>query len=121
MTETDSGYERSDADARTVAAAGAALVLMLVLVLAAMFGLYRFLAERPRPFDVPRPPLAGARAPQPAPRLEVSPTAALAELRAREAEALTTYGWMDREAGIVRIPIERAMEMIARDGLPVRP
>lgn len=39
----------------------------------------------------------------------------LEELRTREQEELTTYGWVDKEKGTVRIPIERAMELVARD------
>lgn len=35
----------------------------------------------------------------------------LEEVRAADEEKLNTYGWVDREAGIVRIPVERAMEL----------
>jgi hypothetical protein len=35
----------------------------------------------------------------------------LAAVRQREADRLNTYRWLDRETGIVRIPIERAMEL----------
>lgn len=37
--------------------------------------------------------------------------AAKTELRRTEDEELSTYGWADREAGFVRIPIERAMAL----------
>jgi cytochrome c oxidase cbb3-type subunit III len=46
--------------------------------------------------------------------------APLAELRAAEDAALHSYGWVDRATGIVRIPIDRAMEVLAARGLPVR-
>lgn len=39
---------------------------------------------------------------------------AKAELRRAEDEELSTYGWADREAGFVRIPIERAMALEAQ-------
>ncbi len=45
----------------------------------------------------------------------------IADLRAREAELLGSYGWVDRTAGIVRIPIDRAMALVAVEGLPARP
>jgi uncharacterized membrane protein len=35
----------------------------------------------------------------------------LAELRAKEAEAATSYGWVDQNAGVVRLPLERAQEL----------
>jgi hypothetical protein len=34
---------------------------------------------------------------------------------------LETYGWVDRKNGITRIPIERATQLIAHEGLPARP
>ncbi len=32
-----------------------------------------------------------------------------------------SYGWVDQPAGVVRIPIDRAMELLAQRGLPTRP
>jgi hypothetical protein len=54
----------------------------------------------------------------PPPRLEVKPGASLVELRAAEAVDLNSYGWVDRNAGTVRIPIDRAMQLILERGLP---
>ena len=56
----------------------------------------------------------------PQPRLLVDEPANLADLRKHEHEMLTTYGWMDQSAGIVRLPIERAKDLILERGLPVR-
>ena len=39
----------------------------------------------------------------------------LAELREKEAREITSYGWVDQKAGVVRLPIDRAMELTARD------
>jgi len=36
---------------------------------------------------------------------------ALADLRAAEATALNTAGWVDQERGIVRLPIETALQL----------
>jgi hypothetical protein len=54
----------------------------------------------------------------PEPRLQVSPPADLDTFRAREEEALASYGWVNKSSGIVRVPIQRAMEIIAQKGLP---
>ncbi len=54
----------------------------------------------------------------PGPRLLASPTRKLAELRAAEKAWLGSYDWVDREAGVVRISIDRAMELIAVRGVP---
>ena len=45
----------------------------------------------------------------------------LADLHAREDLLLENYSWVDRSQGKVRIPIARAMELIAQSGLPVAP
>jgi len=65
-------------------------------------------------------PLAEETEPRPEPRLQETPALDLERLREREDETLSTYGWVDRQAGVVRIPIERAMEIVAREGLPKR-
>jgi hypothetical protein len=54
----------------------------------------------------------------PAPRLEADAARTLADLRAREDELLNGIGWVDRPAGIVRIPIDRAMTLVLERGLP---
>ncbi len=41
--------------------------------------------------------------------------ARLADLRAKEHAAATTYGWIDQSAGIVRLPIDRAMELTVKE------
>ncbi len=45
----------------------------------------------------------------------------VADLHAREDLLLDNYSWVDQSKGTVRIPIERAMELIAQRGLPVAP
>jgi hypothetical protein len=45
----------------------------------------------------------------------------MAEMHAREDLLLDNYTWVDRSSGKVRIPIARAMELIAKGGLPVAP
>lgn len=52
----------------------------------------------------------------PAPRLESDPAATRARYQARESRILDGYGWVDRKAGLVRIPIDQAMTIIAARG-----
>lgn len=56
----------------------------------------------------------------PAPRLQLDPKADLLALRAEEAKALGSYGWVDQAAGIAQVPIEKAKEMLLAKGLPAR-
>jgi hypothetical protein len=58
----------------------------------------------------------------PAPRLAVdNGNEDVADLHAREDILLDNYTWIDQSKGTVRIPIDRAMELIAQQGLPVAP
>lgn len=56
----------------------------------------------------------------PQPRLLVNEPMNLAEFTKREQEILHTYGWVDRSAGTVRIPIDKAKDLLMERGLPVR-
>jgi hypothetical protein len=56
----------------------------------------------------------------PTPRLQTDDgNQEIAEMHAREDLLLGYYSWVDRSSGKVRIPIARAMQLIAQHGLPV--
>jgi hypothetical protein len=57
----------------------------------------------------------------PAPALQRDPGFDLQKYRSAAESDLNGYGWIDRARGIVKIPIERAMTLLASRGLPVRP
>lgn len=54
------------------------------------------------------------------PRLQVDPAIDLDHLRAEENELLERYGWIDPKNGIARIPIDKAIEIVAEQRLPHR-
>jgi hypothetical protein len=54
----------------------------------------------------------------PNPRLQQNPRSDLDQVKDEEDRRIRSYGWVDRQAGIARIPIERAMDILARKGLP---
>jgi len=56
----------------------------------------------------------------PAPRIEEHPAIEIQQLHAQENSILSTYGWTNKKAGVVRIPIERAMELQLKRGFPTR-
>ena len=55
------------------------------------------------------------------PRLQVNPDRDIERLREAEAQHLGSYAWVDPAAGIVRIPIQRAMELVAAGDRPAGP
>jgi hypothetical protein len=68
----------------------------------AIFGLILLVAYLPKKVA---PPGDGVRTPE-------QRKAALAELVGKEQTATTTYAWIDKDKGVVRLPIERAMELV---------
>jgi hypothetical protein len=53
----------------------------------------------------------------PGPQLQADPNRDFQEMRRRETDLLGTYGWVDQSQGVIRIPIERAITMLAEKHL----
>jgi hypothetical protein len=88
--------------------AGLVLTLVLGLVLAAAFAFAFRHSEGPALAPIPSRP--------PPPRLETGGGQDLARVRADGARRLSAWGWVDRRAGVARIPIGRAMALTAQQG-----
>jgi hypothetical protein len=115
--ETRRGHEGTDADVGSLARLALLLIVVTLVVVAAILFLFRQIVSREAAGDAVPSPLAASPAPFEGPRLEVDPEEALRNRRIREEEVLTSYGWVDRERGVVRIPIERAKELLVERGL----
>jgi len=116
------GHEERDVRARPVvlAALGLAVICIVAGVLMhLLFNLFASMASYQSAVPSPLAGVYGQKAP-PAPRLQTAPLQDLTTLRARDAALLDGYGWVNREDGIVRIPVERAIEVLAARGLPAR-
>lgn len=116
-------YEKRDLRTSSVLWGGAIVLAVTVAAFGCMWLLWASLLARERAASPPAHPLAAsvAREQPPAPRLQSSPRVDLLALRAQEDAALGSYGWLDKNQGTVRIPIERAMQLLAERGLPARP
>jgi hypothetical protein len=108
-THKPTPYEASDADPRLVGSIAAGIALFVIVAPLVLFAVYP--GARGHPVFVGQPTLP------PEPRLQVDPSRDLAKLRADEDSLLATYGWIDRNAGVVRIPIDRAMALTADRGI----
>jgi len=109
--------EQRDLNIRAIAVFGLSLFATIVLVLLVTGWLSKFwrqahLAEQPPPLPVG----ASSQLP-PEPRLQVNAPADLRHWRAAEDALLDNYAWVDRDNGIVRIPIDRAMKLVEQRGL----
>ncbi len=107
------GYQSSRVASRRILWIAAGLVGVILLACLAAYGLLYGLGS-----GVIRgwvQPTIDARAVPPAPRLESKPAATLPGYLQEQQARLHRYRWVDREAGIVQIPIERAMQILATD------
>jgi len=115
-------HEGSDVNVRGIFAFAFGLLVTAVVIHLLVYVLFRYFTAREAHAVPAEFPLAVAAGPQlpPEPRLQTSPRQDLNDLRAVEEQVLTTYGWVDKNAGVVRIPIEQAMKLMVERGLPAR-
>ncbi len=114
-------YETHDASLRWVSAAAVALALLCFLGLVLGEGAFEWLAGDADARQVEPHPLATLDERAPGPQLQANPPRELAEYLAGQRDAAESYGWIDPEAGLVRLPQERALELVLSEGLPSRP
>jgi hypothetical protein len=111
------GHETRDASPFYVGLFALGLVVMIALVLPLLGWMLRRFEAEARQADPVQSPLAGDQIP-PEPRLQSAPDADLVRLRREEEHRLSSYGWIDPRERLVRIPIERAILILAERGLP---
>jgi hypothetical protein len=128
------GFEHQDLRPSSILYFLASLAIATVLCMILLKGFYAYLDYRERSTQEPVNPLVkhvpedtrhvAAGYPQtafPSPRLEEDERNQLNGILTKEDDILYSYGWVDEKAGIVRIPIDRAMDLLVQRGLPVRP
>ena len=89
---------------------------LIGLAVVVAWGLSGYFHKQLKAADPPPSPMPEANAPvfPPEPRLRENPAADMNALRAREGALLEGYGWVDKEAGVARIPVDRAIELAAQ-------
>ena len=115
------GHQQDLIDIRTILAFTVALVgvvaAIFIFIAVVMVGWFyskedRLAELRPALFDENDPSL------YPGARLQESPGRDMERMRQGVGEQLDSYGWVDREHGVAHIPIDRAIDLVLRDGLP---
>ena len=116
----DRNYETEDFSPRGIRWFTAGLAILTVTVFIIMGWLLWALSGGRPPRQGVVTPTVPAPIMSPAPHLQVASSRDYQEMRAAEEAQLHSYGWVDRQAGIAAIPIERAMELLVKRGLPVQ-
>ena len=115
-------HEESDVNVGAILRYGVGLAVIAVIVhlfLWWLLGIYERQHERAQTQVYPMAAGQQDRLP-PSPRFQENPQQELQDLRAKQRGLLEGYGWVSKEAGIARIPIEDAMKMVVERGLPAR-
>ena len=115
----DVKYETSDAKAKTLGFIGAGIIIAAIILPLLLWGLYRFFEDTaakgsPIPETVGKQSFETAKSPP----LEPNPVGNHQNFQRAENEKLNGYGWIDKQNGVVHIPIERAMKQLVKNGLP---
>lgn len=120
-------YETRDIKLRPLLAFAGGLTIVGIVVYLVILGLTRlFSGQAARedaqlaPSSLAQPAAPGAEHLPPEPRIQANPAGDLKMLLDQEDAVLTNYGWVDRPAGVVRVPIDVAMKLVLDEGLPVR-
>ena len=109
------GHEQSEVSVRLIVVSLAFLAVATAIVFVLVIGIFRYFydtysTEETMKLTQPVVP--------PEPRIEVAPWEQLQQLRAKEDHIQSTYAWVDKQNGVVRVPIDRAIDLLAAKGLP---
>jgi hypothetical protein len=126
-------YEHQDLQASGILYFLLGLAVATLLCIAGLRGLFVVLDHREKALEPPVNPLVthvptdtrhiASEYPQsafPNPKLEEDERGQFNGILLNEETTLNSYGWVGEKGGTVHIPIERAMELLAQRGLPVR-
>jgi hypothetical protein len=129
IQEPELHHEKSDVDVRGILGFGLGLALCIGLSSLVLYGMFNFLRSDFTPKPVHPSPLIGVREPVepekaperfPRPRLQTDYYGNLDAVRQQWQTQLDTWGWQDKNAGVVHMPIDDAMRLTLERGLPVR-
>ena len=112
-------HEHTDIPVRTIGKYMLGLAISGVVIVIVLGFMWNWFAHA-IPEEARVPAWQGPRELPPSPRLQLAPSVELADYRQKELERLNSYGWVDRSAGKVYMPIDRAIDEVLRAGLPAR-
>jgi len=109
------GHEQSEVSVRLIVVSLAGLAVATFFVFVLVVGIFRYFYDT---YSTEQATRLSQPVIPPEPRIEVAPYEQLQQVRAKEDHVLTTYAWVDKDGGKVRVPIDQAIDMLAAKGLP---
>jgi len=119
-------HEHTDADSHVITRFGIGLAFLIVVSQLLLWWLFDHFSEREKKLSPHVPAIVRMQAPvlPPEPRLQgnapldLNPRLDLKKMREDEDAFLSHYGWIDPDRGIVHLPIDKALDIVAKTGLP---
>jgi hypothetical protein len=119
-TPDGSTYEHTDANVWVIAKFGIWLAITALIVHVGIWGLWKTLVTQAEVTREQQYPLATVPRLPPEPRLQQFPANEIDDFRRGENTRLNSYGYVNKDAGVVHIPIADAMRLTIERGLPAR-
>jgi hypothetical protein len=109
------GHETTDVNIWAVGKFGIALIVITALSIGLLIGVFRYFQSREG-----EPIAVDPVKTFPSPQLEQSEPTDLQQFHETEDKVLNTYAWVDPQKGLIRIPVNQAIDLLAKRGLPTR-
>jgi len=126
----DAAYDRSDLGASGIVSFLIGLAITVVFIHLIIWGFVKAYTHfEPHAMartsailePQPAPPQGDPVTRFPAPQLQPDPVADMNKYREAVEQELNSSGWVNQNDGVAHIPVERAIDLVAQRGLPVRP
>lgn len=114
MANSQPKYEKTDASARWITYIGVVSIICSIITFASLGGGFFFLKSSisAKVKNIAPANLVAGRKGPPFPHLEINPQAKNKAHLAKEKQLLESYGWVDQNKGLIRIPIDTAIEIM---------
>ena len=109
--------ETTDFNLKYIVYSAAALLVGLAVVLAGATWVFKTFVKHDEREQVIRSEVQPVQVGPREPKLQINPEQENQEYLAEQRQTLSTFGWVDQGSGIARIPIDRAMDIVAQEGL----
>jgi hypothetical protein len=119
LPDSRTAHEANSLKVRGLVGFAVGLVALTGVALGVMAVVMRGFAPAERELESLAPTrFAGDTGEYPSPRVQADPAVELKEMRAEDLGRLNQFGWIDRKSGVAHIPVDRAIEILAKKGLP---
>ena len=118
-SSVEAGYEKRDVNVRGILQFGFWMAVVIIITLIGMKLTFNYF-NRTMPLGPPAASFVNNRELPPSPRLQVQPHEELKDYCAVQQRNVDGYGWVDQQSGVVRIPVDKAMDLVLAKGLPAR-